>query len=213
VQDEGILLGERLQKRRDVPILLTSVVPTEDGTVLHLLVRRDDRRLIERTLESNPAATDITTVSSGAEYYLVSAKVLDSFGEFFKLIADFDATVLQGSRTADNWFFRIQFPNTETLREGLSQYDSLDVDVRVTQIHYGIAADERQFGLTPTQQEVLICAHEAGYFSVPREISLAALSNRLDLSDTAVSQHIRRGVKTLIDATLQQDWTNLGPSE
>lgn len=206
-------MGESLQKRRGVPILLTSMVPADEGTILHLLVRRDDRGLVERALESNPAATDVTTISSGAEYYLVSVKMLDGFDEFCKLMADLDATVLQGSRTAEGWFFRIQFPDTDALREGLNQYDSCDLDLQVTQIHYGIAADEHRFGLTPKQREVLVCAHEAGYFSVPRETSLVALSERLDLSDTAVSRHLRRGIDALIDATLQREWADLDSSE
>jgi hypothetical protein len=53
-------------------------------------------------------------------------------------------------------------------------------------------------GLTDRQREALRVALETGYFSVPRETSLEDLAKRLDVSDTAASQRLRRGVENLI---------------
>lgn len=45
-------------------------------------------------------------------------------------------------------------------------------------------------------------ALERGYFDVPRQVNLTGLAEEMDVSDTAVSQRIRRGITGLLMATL-----------
>lgn len=58
------------------------------------------------------------------------------------------------------------------------------------------------FGLTRGQREVLVAAMERGYFEVPRRASLVDLGESLDISDSAASQRLRRGLSELISSTL-----------
>jgi len=39
---------------------------------------------------------------------------------------------------------------------------------------------------------------ETGYFAVPSQVSLEELSDRLAVSDAAVSQRLRRGIESLL---------------
>jgi Predicted DNA binding protein len=60
---------------------------------------------------------------------------------------------------------------------------------------------ERQM-ITEPQREALELAYREGYFSEPREASLADLAASLDNSPSAVGGRVRRGMKTLIGRTL-----------
>lgn len=59
-----------------------------------------------------------------------------------------------------------------------------------------------EFSLTDVQRETLLAAHETGYFEVPREATLGDLAEQLGVTDTAASQRLRRGMATLVAATL-----------
>lgn len=52
--------------------------------------------------------------------------------------------------------------------------------------------------LTRAEQEALVRAFHDGYFDVPREIRLADLADRMDRSDGALSQLLRRGLRRLV---------------
>jgi len=48
------------------------------------------------------------------------------------------------------------------------------------------------------QRDALSRAVAAGYFEVPRRTTLVELADELDISDTAVSQRIRRGMANVL---------------
>jgi predicted DNA binding protein len=47
-------------------------------------------------------------------------------------------------------------------------------------------------------------AFERGHFPVPRETSLADLGEEIGVSDTAVSERLRRGIATLLSTTIEK---------
>jgi hypothetical protein len=56
--------------------------------------------------------------------------------------------------------------------------------------------------LSEQQYEALRTAFEAGYFAIPREITLQELAARLGISDTAASHRLRRGLQTVLGAEI-----------
>jgi predicted DNA binding protein len=48
-------------------------------------------------------------------------------------------------------------------------------------------------------------AIDAGFFAIPRETTLADLAAELDISDQAVSDHLRRAQRNLLQATVLDD--------
>ncbi|MFB6296675.1 MAG: helix-turn-helix domain-containing protein, partial [Halobacteriales archaeon] len=58
---------------------------------------------------------------------------------------------------------------------------------------------------TDEQREALVAAYEQGYFAEPRETSLEALAESLELSPTAVAGRLRRGMKATVEMTLAAD--------
>lgn len=58
-----------------------------------------------------------------------------------------------------------------------------------------------------TQYEILTTAIEAGFFAIPRETTFAELAGVLNISDQAVSEHLRRAQWGLLQATVLTDST------
>lgn len=59
--------------------------------------------------------------------------------------------------------------------------------------------------LTDQQCEALLEAYERGYYEEPREASLEDVGNALGYSPSAVSGRLKRGMKSLVEATLVVD--------
>lgn len=60
------------------------------------------------------------------------------------------------------------------------------------------ASPEGSDPVTRAEREALVDAFREGYFEVPREINLADLADRMDKSDGALSQLLRRGLRRLV---------------
>lgn len=133
------------------------------------------------------------------------------------LIADHGARLVSLSGDAEGWMVCLQFADTDGIDAFVSDcqdrsipvdlrqvYDADDrVDLRkIYDVHGRIDGD---FGLTPAQQEALDLAFAAGYFDVPRQVTLTDLAERLQVSEQAVSERIRRGLASLLTTTMLDD--------
>lgn len=58
---------------------------------------------------------------------------------------------------------------------------------------------EQRWNLTPPQAEALRVAHEAGYFSVPREATASEVADELGISKSAFLERLRRGQSALLE--------------
>jgi predicted DNA binding protein len=56
--------------------------------------------------------------------------------------------------------------------------------------------------LTELQQETLVAALEAGYYELPREVTMGELAERLGVSQQALAKRLRRGYRNLIEDSL-----------
>ncbi|QCW02027.1 helix-turn-helix domain-containing protein [Natrinema pallidum] len=59
-----------------------------------------------------------------------------------------------------------------------------------------------RYGITDRQREALQVALEEGYFDVPRETTLSAIAEKLEISDQALSARLRRGQANLLRNTM-----------
>ncbi|MFB6353162.1 MAG: helix-turn-helix domain-containing protein [Halobacteriales archaeon] len=87
--------------------------------------------------------------------------------------------------------------------QGVMQAAGDDIDTHLERVYpmgpSGATADEQRWDLTPAQAEALRTAHEAGYFSVPRETTAAEVADELGISKSAFLERLRRGQAALLD--------------
>ncbi|QLG50751.1 helix-turn-helix domain-containing protein [Natrinema halophilum] len=110
--------------------------------------------------------------------------------------------------SGDNgWVIRAHLPDRDALTAFRKWCRDREISFHVNQLYDSSVSDDRSYFLTERQHEILTIAYYAGYFEVPRGVTQDALAERLGISDSAVSQRLRRAISELITATLENNCT------
>lgn len=211
VPAETFALGRALESHPGVRVRLESVVPTGSATVPYFWVRRTDAGAVETALGGSPFVEAVSVVDGTDDEALFRVTWTDRIDGVVGLVEDTAGVILEGGGQGEDWSFRLRFPD----RTGLSAFyqsaigEGIPVEVEEVYNPQGVDRDT-PFGLTEGQHEALSVALERGYFDVPRRITLVELAEELGISDTAVSQRLRRGLRsflstTLVTSTLEDD--------
>ncbi|MDG5776591.1 helix-turn-helix domain-containing protein [Haloarculaceae archaeon H-GB1-1] len=113
------------------------------------------------------------------------------------------ATVLDAVSESSQWHFRLLFPDQEAVS---STHDTckergLPLSIqRVQSVEEFASTNNRD--LSEEQHEALMAAVESEYYSVPREMTLEQLAEKLGVSHQALSERLRRGHRNLVTKTL-----------
>lgn len=201
---EDVPFGEAFRTDPDRSVRLERVVPLGAATIPYIWTKGSVESL-EAALRRETAVASFRIVDTIDDRTLVRVEWARDDDGFFALMRESDATIVQGEGNADGWTFKLRFDDREEFaacyRRGIDRGIGLDIQ-RIN--NPGVAMDEEPgFGITDEQREALELALERGYFDVPRQTTLTELANDLEVSDTATSQRIRRGLSTLLDRTLE----------
>ncbi|WP_336337146.1 helix-turn-helix domain-containing protein [Haloarcula brevis] len=111
--------------------------------------------------------------------------------------------VLDMEGAGGQWHVHAQFRSRSALSQFRTECAERDVSFRLDRLYWTSGeANAGACGLTADQQVALETAHREGYFDVPRGISQAELADELDISPSAMSQRIRRGMDQVIGSEL-----------
>ena len=105
------------------------------------------------------------------------------------------------------WEVELRFPDRESFTRYHEFLEREDVDLELHRLATGDRAGrvrDRET-LTDSQREALVLAHEHGFFDVPRETTLDAIAETLEISNQAVSERLRRGQARLIEEYVVSD--------
>lgn len=196
-------LGSLLDLDEDVTLTVETTVPTSESVVPYFWAPADVADSIVDTLESDQTVAAVSIVDETDDHVLVKIAWNDRVNGVLESIRERDVIVTSAVGTETRWTFRLRFPSSEDLSAFYSSCLERDISIELVRLHEtGEPSGGRGFGLTTAQRELLIAAYEAGYFDVPRRTTLVELGDRLDVSDSAVSQRLRRGLAELIDSTI-----------
>ena len=204
LEHDRLALVPTLSALEDVAIEVVPQGNTNPGTAeFPFLVEYPDRTAVERTFDADPTVDDYELIEWGdgtglyyiehaAETKLVSSAVSDANG------------YLVHTESQDNgWLVRLLLPDRAALNSVWEYAIAHDIDLDIVEIYRNEhAGTDSSYGLTEEQRAALVVAYEQGYFVEPRELSLDALAEEMDLSSTAMSGRLRRGMRNLIAATL-----------
>lgn len=205
-------LGRTLAAGRDARARFGSVVPTEQTVVPYVWVANADADAVGAALGASSlveAAREIHRVDGETLFYVDwtpnAAGVIET-------IRNARAVLLEATGNGERWSFRLLFSEESELSEFYRTCvdDGYTLDLERVQNTASPSGDRT--GLTDEQRETLLTALEEGYFAVPRRVTLVELSEMLGISDSAVSQRVRRGLTTLISSALRSDHAG-GPTD
>lgn len=196
-------LAESVLDGGDTVVEMGRVVPLEETVQPYVWVRNGDGSDVAATLERDRGIVSATVVDSVDDSKLCRTRCDTPIDDFLTALLDVDATILDATGTDEHWHMQLQFDGEDQFTEFYRRCRDLGIDVDVGESQAGLAdRSEVDLELTDTQRRTLRIAHERGYFDVPRECNLVDLATELDISDTATSQRLRRGIDTLLSTTL-----------
>ncbi|SIR75286.1 helix-turn-helix domain-containing protein [Natronorubrum thiooxidans] len=151
---------------------------------------------------SNP--TRIATFENRAIYRVTVETDLEIIPEHCAESGLFVFTITSNDR---GWVTRVHLPDRDALAMFRKCCRSRGISFHVTQLYDSSVSDDGTYVLSEQQYEILMMAYYAGYFDVPRGCTQDDLAARLEISDSAVSQRLRRAISDLIAGTVENDRT------
>ena len=200
---EEFALEETLDTRPGAHIEIERVVADDPEQITpYIWVRTDDFDTFEAALEDDPTVEDVTMFSDTGEERSYQMTWTGPIDFLVQVLTEYSGTITHADGSADGWDLRVVFPDRETLSRAYEAAQEAGLQFNVKTI-YG-AEDPRgvQYGLTEKQRNMLATAFEEGYFTVPRETSLADLAEQEDTSHQALSERLRRAMGALVESTL-----------
>lgn len=198
-------LGQTLTATFDVRLRLERVVRADGSFVPYLWTAPSDVDHIEAALSHESDIESVEIVDSTDEQALLKLEWDDEFDEFFEVITDTGGEILDGVGEREAWWFQLRFDEHEHLTAFYRRCASSDISLDIETVHN--PGTPREFGvefeLTDAQRETLHIALKHGHFDVPRESNLVELADQLGVSDTAVSERMRRGIRTLLELSFE----------
>lgn len=156
----------------------------------------------ERGLDDDPTVSMPTRTVDMDDCRLYQTELTEEGMEtaVYPLVSDQGALIRSLVGTHEGWEFDLRFPEKAAVDRFFEFCTARDVEYVVDQM--GDCRERNEsVELTPSQRETLRVALETGYLEIPRESTLAEMGDRLGISDSAVSERFRRGVKTLVERT------------
>lgn len=188
----------------DVTLELERVVPTAGPTHFLWLVGENHQQFLE-ALRGESTVESITVLDEFDDRVFVRLQWMTLKNPFLDLLDERDVVLVGARGTGDGWEATLRFPDEAALRTFYEASEQRGLGVELRAIN-GARVDERggTDALSPVQRETLEAAFEAGYFDVPRSITIAELAAQLDRSEQAVSEALRRATANYLRVTLQQ---------
>jgi len=197
VMADGLPLADALDVAPGTRLRLGTMIPTGEAAAPYVELSSPAPGAVVEELAAAAIVEDVAVVDELEDHWLLRVRWTDGLDGLFDLLTDASAVVLDGEARGDRWSFRARFPEHADLAGFYRACSAAGLPLEVDEVH-GAGNSVGGVSLTPGQREALVTALEAGYFDVPRAITLQELGERLDISDTAASQRIRRGLDRLL---------------
>lgn len=190
----------------DVHVSLDQQTVTSAGDVSWVVRAKGlDVAAFEEGLDADPTVADYAVIGGGRRRRLYHVRLSRSGreGTASACWTEANGQFLGATRDDGRWTVRLRFPDREAVRAFFECCADCDgVDVSLKRLYESEEAEKRPYGLSRRQADALRTAFEAGYFDIPRGATLDDLSAELGISDNAVSERLRRGMRSVLAAAL-----------
>jgi predicted DNA binding protein len=200
---DGEVLQTTLRRVDEINITVHELATGGDTSFrLFLVVTGDCLGEFERCLETDDTVVgyDRLNDNAGERMYQVNAVPGTVDQQMYEAAIDIGGVYHSSTNVDGAWYTKMNFPDRESFRVFQAATNECGGNIQPT-----IIRDEkfflpnRVFGLTEKQREVISEAVKGGYFEVPRGSSLSEIADRVDISDQAASERIRRALRTIAE--------------
>lgn len=202
-------LGGALDRAPEMTVEMDHMTSTDTVPLRKFFwARNGDFEGFEKGLEKDPTVKDPKRITEMAHsrYYRVTYPAELPGVEAYRATVELNGIVLKATTEGDGWNGQIRFPDRNSLVEWRNRCEAAGLTVDIDAIYdHDHEPPQREYDLSQQQREALLTAVRAGYFSIPRETSLAGVGKELGVSGQAASERLRRGMETLIKNTIEDE--------
>lgn len=205
IPSDSFVLGEILGIE-GIQVELTQFVPVENELVPYFWASNHEIAEFEAAVRADQRVATLTAFDRAANSVLYRIEWEDSIDGFLDALSEHDVLVESATGTAEEWTFRFRAHESDALTRFHHTCREEAIPLTVKQVqHNPTGHDDDSYELTPKQRETVLLAFEAGYFDVPRGISMTELGEELKISRQAASRRLSRGLHALIAHTLSAE--------
>ncbi|SDY27625.1 helix-turn-helix domain-containing protein [Halobellus clavatus] len=179
-----------------------STDPVSDNSFF--VVETEQTEALERELSADHTVEEAQRVSSYEDWPVYSIRFTPETLLLGSVVTEQNGFALDAYQYEGGWIERWQLPDRESL-QSVWEYandQSFDFDIhKVYQISESNGQDDTT--ITDKQRTALLYAYDNGYFEKPRGTTLEEIADALDISTTAASGRIYRGMKNLIESSMK----------
>lgn len=177
-----------------------------EAAKLFVWVTAPDFESFEAALDDDPTVDGYGRIeaSSSRSFYRLRLSESGSRVLTYRFAIRNDIVPRSARGTDEGWEVRARFPDREAIAEYWEYCRSVGVSFELQQVSSAAddGPDPRTSDLTPQQREAIVTALEEGYFDVPRGTTLKSIADSIGISDTAASYRLRRGLKTVLEDSI-----------
>lgn len=196
---EAFALRETLPAFPEVTVEADRIAAHSPGSTLPCLWAYDDEfDGFDDALDEDPSVEEIHASSAFDDarlYYIEWANEIDRLVEE---MIDNEGVILEATGHDDTWRLRIRFLTRDQLAGFQSYFDEHGPRFRLKQLFDVRGPEHSRGSVTPEQHRALTFAAQAGYFEIPREISLQEVADEFGVSHQAMSERLRRGMENVV---------------
>lgn len=200
---EAIALTETLHDLHEIEIKAERIAAhSTEWTMPCLWITHPDFDRVDDALREDPSVDSIVESNEFDEEKYYQLDWSDSVIDRINTYLDQEASLLEAKASNEGWRIQIRFALRDQFDAFCSQMDERDEGYELLELVKPSAPRQSVGQLTPRQRDTLVAAMEYGYYKIPREISANELAAKLEISQQALSERLRRATENLIDSRL-----------
>lgn len=190
-------LGTIFRTLPEATVHLERVVPNPDGAIPYFWVHTPETDDLGDQFAEHPGVRDIRIVDTVKSQSLLRCEWVSGHDIVLDGLVDPAIVLLSAVGTRDGWTFEVRGETRESIATFQKYCHEHDVPITLTELHT-LRPRETKYELTEKQREALTLAFERGYFDSPREATLEAIADELEISQQALASRLRRGNRRLV---------------
>lgn len=197
-------LTKTLSTLPDVAFEVERIVASGEDTVMPLLwMRGVDHDVGASVFEEDPSVRGAELLSTFEDEYLYRMEWISEIELVVQVLTSPETTIMEAVSENEHWSLRVLYPTRDALTETIEYCKEKGLTFDIKSIHEMEGEPSGRYGLSEVQYRTLTAAAEAGYYQVPREITMEELAAECDVSHQALSERLRRAVDTLVAHTVR----------
>lgn len=149
-------------------------------------------------LAADPSVVEAAKLGEDGDGELFEVRFEGGIRRFTDAIADRGGVILRASAAHGVWTLQLRFADRDDIGEVFDDEFCQRYEATVTRLYGANDAPTSRIDLTDKQRRALSTAFDLGYYSVPRDVDLRTVGERLGISRQAVSERLRRGHELLV---------------